>query len=125
MHGAPGCPHAGRMGRTAEIAAATVLVLAALGSVLAGAAMTWLSSGVFGTGQTDARPALAGLLVGGCLATAAVGLRAGWEPWVVLALAAALPTACLVAAPHSTDLGNLALVVMPAWGGLAWLVLRQ
>jgi len=105
--------------------AGSILVVVALVAAVMGMLASWASECCGSTESSDPAPALVGMLVAGALGAAAVGLvAAAMRPWHLLVLTAVAPGTCVAAAPHSSDLGALALFALLAWGGFA-LFLRR
>ena len=113
-------------GRPRAVTAVTV-VLMALGVLasVAGLLLSAVSSCCGSPDPVDGTPFLVGLLVGVALAASGLVLWRGGRPAAtVLALAAAGPGACALAAPGSSDFQALLPVALAAWLGLAWLLRR-
>jgi hypothetical protein len=109
------------------VAAATV-VLVALGVLasVAGLLLSAVSSCCGSPDPADGTPLLVGLVVGVALVASGVVLWRGARPAAtVLALAAAGPGACAVAASGSSDFQALLPVAVVAWLALAWLLRRS
>jgi hypothetical protein len=102
-----------------------VLLVAALLAAVAGLAVSWVSNCCGSAEPSDPAPALLGFVVAALLAIAAYGVVRGTMPARrLVALTAAVPAACLVAAPSSSDLATLAPFALVGWAGFAWLVTR-
>ena len=102
-----------------------LLVVVGLGAALAGLAGTAVSGCCGAREGGDSTPALVGLGVAAAAVLSGVLLwNGGLSRWLVLAPAAAVPLACLVAAPSSSDLAGLAPFGVAGWAALAIFVSR-
>lgn len=104
---------------------AVVLTLLAVGTALAGLAVTWASACCASSEPADPTFAMVGFVLAGCLLWAGVGLWNGrLARATALALVGTVPVTCVLAAPVSYDLGVLAPFAVAAWLA-TWCWLRR
>ncbi len=102
-----------------------LLVVIGLGAALVGLAGTAVSGCCGASEPGDSTPALVGIGVAAAMILSGVLLwNGGMSRWLVLAPAAAVPVACLAAAPGSSDLAGLAPFAVVGWAALAIFVSR-
>jgi hypothetical protein len=107
------------------IVVAILLVVVGLGAAFVGLAASAISGCCGDPDGADSTPAVIGLGVAGAAALSGVLLWLGsMSRWVILAPAAAVPVACLAAAPSSSDLAGLAPLAVVGWVVLAVFVSR-
>jgi hypothetical protein len=107
------------------VVVAILLLIVGLGAAFVGLAGSAISGCCGDPDGADSTPALVGLGVAAAAAFSGYLLwTGGISRWVVLAPAAAVPVACLAAAPSSSDLAGLAPLAVIGWVVLAIFVSR-